>query len=761
MSSNFFSQCNAVMRDINVHRADAEIMTAFGQSMPENPQTGNIDDASAFTESTTNVNCSPNEERRIALAKEVTLFDYDDEFAGDVVTALDNDEFADDIVALLESADQTESESLGVTATNETDFVGISLPRRPISKAEPKCLTDEFFQFLSAEGYTADRDLEVVSAWNCNFSLKCTRETEVLRYYLILCYNFDVTESAVETFSDVLYGKLLHKLGQSHRTLDDLEIASLLRVIDCDWFDINLFHRYSLECRDTNLLLQLMERHLIDEDRLQKYANLGADTLNAYMLLALRGDYVDTVFDMQVAMDDNLQHIIASTSEDRNSLLIKIAARTDGKLLIGALTDSEFPTELLQKYVEHDELLSIIRSYDNNCYDEYLVSEILGDSQLMQFPFVRRLYEEGKIDCEIYKEYHDLFSTLVVQSTKDFGKFDLTVLLRVLEKHRHAVLLVCGAAYRDTNALSPYDFRKLVFVMCSKYGEHCAAIIEEIKAFGSVRELCIRELARRVGVTYTGLIDEVISQVTGDSLAVVEDSKIHMHSMDELLTNRTLCATFHGEVNFELIPSKHGIIVGLYDHQPSDAAMRRRLGSSSVDTALMHHYESVALANGCIARTNGIIIRKRLIDAGCHEASCVTKTLFGENDTSYGSYDLALGYILEYFPALAWLLCSDNALFYLECIRALCTTNIRVVFVYQLLFYVLQAQFGDHFKCQTVKCSLLNPGEEKVLVSGLSQLSTITFGDLFHGFDGLLDCIPGNARVTLGISNGVISLQIK
>ncbi len=170
-------------------------------------------------------------------------------------------------------------------------------------------IRETFFADLEEDDYVVGGD--ILSTFNRAFNKEETDEDNALLQYIHIYYGIQLNKEELEQVYNILNKDLLIACAFPYRNTDVGEIVSIQKALGCDWFRLEILKKYSLESKDTNMLIDLMKEGHICEDRLSKYS-YNADVMNSYLWLEFRGLFDEDVFDNMRDNPDNLSAYVAS-----------------------------------------------------------------------------------------------------------------------------------------------------------------------------------------------------------------------------------------------------------------------------------------------------------------------------------------------------------------------------------------------------------------------------------------------------------------
>ncbi|MEY8334178.1 hypothetical protein AALB53_13885 [Lachnospiraceae bacterium 47-T17] len=680
--------------------------------------------------------------------------DYD-EFVGA------SDDFVDDFIEEVAEDDCIADLSIQQESL-ETEFVSISLPKRVSLIISPKTLEEDFLYFLFEQNYVVSREDTVLHNWNSNFSIKAESDEAALQYYMLMHYGVYMSQEAVIKYKNQLTGDVLKKFGMSKRELSAVDVELLIKNVDSNWFDSNIFNDYAVETRDTGLILDLLKHDKVDTNMLTKYTEISTEALNAYLQLILNDVFTEAGLDAQIAGKTNLQKYVEKAKDGENNKFSVIENREDVSEILKLLDQCEeagnkVPEEILNEYAGALCLPYILKAYLNGVYDKAFIDDVLCVSGILSAKFVPEMYVSGEIDFNLYQKYKDPFIAIFVKDVLKIGITSSKNLVSLIKEHKNSILLLLKAMYQDTNSLTSFDYHKFLILMCSEYACRVARYIEGGIPLRSFNSFCIKIVLQELNKDLP-----TVSHI-GKVLILVCDSVISSHTVEEIIFNKEIFSFLDGKnnINAELLPDNNGIIVGNFDLFDTDKVCKSRFGRTSLESVLLTKKVQKMIDANMVNRCNAVLINEFIENSKNKLTAYVQGILFGPDELTYGAYDMTIGFILEYYPELSYLLCAENSKYYLQVIKMLSGVTEHTKFIYQFLFYVLRAQYGKKFTCRHTNLSGISSLIEGVVVYGLANVTYLPFKDLLHSIDGLLDLAASSKSAVLSIEKGKITIKFR
>lgn len=239
---------------------------------------------------------------------------------------------------------------------------------------------------------------------------------EILKSFLeLLGVNIDM--EYIDDLLDVSK-EALQKSILKYRQVTVSEILEINKVYDKPYFRHEILQNYSLEPRDTYLLIALMQKDKIDEVLLQKYA-YNLDVLNCYLNLINTDKYVQSDFDAMLSDVDRLisytQTVLQGTT-DKFSCVVKHPRFTE---IVSICNEMELSYRfLLDQYADFYYLPEILIAYSKQILSEVFIQKHLKEQSNIN-TFAAKLYADGKLQLkfvELFKgnlALSKLFSDIV------------------------------------------------------------------------------------------------------------------------------------------------------------------------------------------------------------------------------------------------------------------------------------------------------------------------------------------------------------
>lgn len=176
-------------------------------------------------------------------------------------------------------------------------------------------LENLFFRDLFEDDYEIIGS-DVISTFNKAFNKKVSSREAALQQYLHIYYGVQLEESDIASIEGIVTKGLLELSQFQYRNTDVGEILSIHRYKDKEWFDSSILKKFSLESKDTNLLIELMQANRISTSELLMYSR-DTDVLNAYINLVYKHKFHKETFDVVIQDKNNLDCYLSVIDSDR------------------------------------------------------------------------------------------------------------------------------------------------------------------------------------------------------------------------------------------------------------------------------------------------------------------------------------------------------------------------------------------------------------------------------------------------------------
>ena len=161
-----------------------------------------------------------------------------------------------------------------------------------------------FFQDLLEDDYEIYSN-DVISTFSKAFNINVNTKEEALQKYLHIYYGIQLEISDIREIEHIASKQLIELSKFQYRNTDVGEIVSIHRYMNEEWFDPVILKKFSLESKDTNLLITLMLQSRISSAELLEYSK-DADVLNAYLNLVHKRRFYKETFDIVIRDKNNL-----------------------------------------------------------------------------------------------------------------------------------------------------------------------------------------------------------------------------------------------------------------------------------------------------------------------------------------------------------------------------------------------------------------------------------------------------------------------
>ena len=174
------------------------------------------------------------------------------------------------------------------------------------------------------------------------------------------------------------------------------ELIMIASHLKKDYFDKTVIRDYSLEMRDTGLLLELMQNNCFNQEEAVLYTN-NLDTFNAYLLLKTSGKFEAAVFESVKDSDENLNSY-AKTVLSNNPWAFLGSHKNFGEI-IQLVQSTEIPIELAERYKDNAYLYQILLAYSRGLYSSAFINNYLVIDNLYS-AVMAELYANCELDAQ-------------------------------------------------------------------------------------------------------------------------------------------------------------------------------------------------------------------------------------------------------------------------------------------------------------------------------------------------------------------------
>lgn len=240
-----------------------------------------------------------------------------------------------------------------------------------------------------------------------------TKESLILEW-LHRIYNIVIDSD----YDDVLLNYSADDLKQvccKYRNMNLSELLIIAPHLHKNYFDKSIIRDYSLEMRDTGLLLELMQNNNFNREEALLYSN-NLETYNSYLLLKTSGKFEATVFETVKGSDENLNSYAKSVLS--NNPWAFLGSHKDFSKIIKLVQTNEIPIELAEHHRNINFLYEILVAYSKGLYSSAFIDNYLNTTNLF-CDRMAQLYCEGSLDAQTLNSTNGNFylSKLIYDAT--------------------------------------------------------------------------------------------------------------------------------------------------------------------------------------------------------------------------------------------------------------------------------------------------------------------------------------------------------
>lgn len=420
----------------------------------------------------------------------------------------DNDSVNSEIT---ETAAQAEYENTNPTC-KLLKSVTVEVYKEPTGNALN--LRESFFQELYEDDYDVQYG-DVVGTFKDAFHLDVADEYEALQQYVHIYYGIQLDKSVVRENEDWLNRNNLSSARFPYRNTDVGEIRSISKSMEEPWFDLELLQRYSLESRDTNMLIELMCQNKLDKTLLEEYS-FDAEILNAFLCLVYRDRFNKALFDRILNGDKkNVTAFVNSISNEQLQKLEFIYTHKDYYRIYAELEDScitDDVLQLLQDYKKSPYLYYVLAADKKGQTNrDFIQLYLLEESPL--HTFMAEDYGKGSLN----KKYLDNFkgNYYLTKAISDLQFFDIgTDLikpliensdnLKVLDKYLKSIINA-----QVTGSIDQKDYRRYLLLLGLPQNDELIKLIMDNDKLYTFNKFWFNTLFSKLGVQGVALSDDV------------------------------------------------------------------------------------------------------------------------------------------------------------------------------------------------------------------------------------------------------------
>lgn len=283
-------------------------------------------------------------------------------------------------------------------------------------------LRESFFADLEEDDYEIDGN--IISTFNKAFNKEETDENSVLLQYIHIYYGIQLNSEELQQVYNILNRGLLKVCVFPYRNTDVGEIVSIQKSLDFEWFDLEILRKYSLESKNTNMLIKLMERGQIYENRLNKYS-YNADVMNSYLWLEFRNLFAEEIFDNMLDNTDNLSAYVSSVMDpyfnDFSSLFYRKDYYRFYNLLKGCPSIEPDAVILLQNYENSPYLFEIFSAKLHGIFNAEFIELNLSERSVIH-DYMSNDYASGILTNSLLQNFKgNYYLTKAIIELKDLG----------------------------------------------------------------------------------------------------------------------------------------------------------------------------------------------------------------------------------------------------------------------------------------------------------------------------------------------------
>lgn len=555
--------------------------------------------------------------------------------------------------------------------------------------------------------------------------------TEILHSLFHIVVDTDFDESLLNfSFTDI------EDVIPLYRNFYLSELITVAGYKNMDSFDGAVIKYFSLEKRDTGLLLQLMNNSIFDREEAIIYT-VDLDMFNSYLSLKLSNKFDKSLFDDINAAGINLNSYTKSILCDNPWAFLATNNRFEDILQI--TKEADIPLDLAKAFADNKWIYYIIKAYAAGVYSREFIDSYLVDDN----PFAEIMaeeYAENHLDQQALAVYSgDYYVAKFIYDVKALTD-DCTPFLeraasfengKILYDFAHTLL---GAVYE--NILPESEWYKFVYLVGVRDD------IELLQAYNVLAEkqvlafnqFCFKLLIKSLGVD-TEIPTDIGSLLLfqrGESLSYA-NSQIVAECFDKFIesikgymsTGQHVC----------ILPANTGLLICSPDYNSFVTEQEKFKLFAKCKSSLDRAVEDGATEK--ILKYNITRLTSIMYNNGYTDISKSFESLINSPAATYLLFDDLLDVIVNKLPEFIGLCRSTNAISLLKYLYSIMNTTNKAVIQIEFLKTVLTRFFGNRISFERYTENTVLP-ITVVEVHNSNLFSSETYSKVMYRFDDFI-----------------------
>ena len=572
-----------------------------------------MDAASFYDSYNTSVRGVPSTDvQKMETFGEFSFPDFDiaeGDFGEDLLECTTN--FTEEYVRNTTVAENYSIKSISVVPLCKSNVFDMKLSAMGIDPNDLSWLERSFIDFFTKNDFEIiTSDNIFVDTFNMAFpSIRVESKERALQQYLWVHFGFKVDGDTFLEYCTDLDEEFLHAVNVPYRELTAGEISTVKRLSKEEYFEFNLLKLFSLEPRDTSLLLRLLENNNRVLEELVRYCT-NKDALNAYLILKnenlydsqsfekamLSGTSIDTYVELCLSGSSGVEILALSGRADFDKIVSIVRGNNkDARRILSKYGSCEFLTSVLNAFYADRHCAEFVDNY--LCVPNELAARMAADYESNAVPGKYLVYFKG--NYYLSKFFGDM-DALELKLEQVQENLKVGTNLNELFAFARAIIKA-----NLMGTLSNRDYKRFLCVSCLQksadfFSDYMRLSGETVLGFN--KYWFSKLLTKLYGKT-----PELQNDI-GSVLAIGIADKQEFSSVLELIARldsfvEELDTKFLGkEIAFTILPGDCGI--GLYDRASSNYRFEQELVSSAFrSTTSLDSYIDSPRSTACKERS--------------------------------------------------------------------------------------------------------------------------------------------------------------
>lgn len=529
--------------------------------------------------------------------------DADEDVSSETETAEEDDDFAffdlDEDDEACEPTQELAGTTQKETKSIESFIKSVTIEKSSVDTLQANNLREAFFKDLYDDDYEIVQD-DVIETFHKAFGILYNDEYSAFSKYLHIYYGIRLTSEELQDLESILNSETIKLVRLPHRNVTKGEILAIQLQKDATFFDSNAIKEFSLEARDTSLIIQLEQQGKLKYDDLKKYA-FNEDVLNAYLYLVFRDEFDESEFSNVIKTPQNINtyvEIVTNGPVQLRSLLS--LDRFDEIYSVVKHNCSDEMLNLVTKYKYSPYLFEIVNAFSLGVFSEEFISSFLMEKSKIN-SFAAADYGQGLLPTSLLNNFKGNYylTKCIVDMNSLYLDTDLVKPL-ISDSEKLVVLhdyVVCLLDNYHLGNITYDDYKRYLLLLGLQQNyKLIQTILKNGVQLVSFNVFWFTNFLARFGVENIALPSGI-----GDLLVVRSDSK---GNNDQILSVQDLLCRVHKVLeiiqdklgsDFNLSVNSHGLVLykaGLDIESMSQKTMQLyAFANSSINTYLQNAEE--------------------------------------------------------------------------------------------------------------------------------------------------------------------------